>query len=86
MKIKSLLIVALVAIAANSFGQYSYSGAHYAPNVITTAVPFLSIAPNAHLVGQINIFSGIVVHRIDVSFGSHTAIAHSTATSIDSGC
>lgn len=47
MKIRSLLIVALVAIAANSFGQYSYSGAHYAPNVITTAVPFLSIAPDA---------------------------------------
>ena len=47
MKIRSLLIVALVAIAANSFGQYSYSGAQYAPNVITTAVPFLSIAPDA---------------------------------------
>lgn len=46
MKIRSLLIVALVAIAANSFGQ-GYLGKQYSPNVITTAVPFLSIAPDA---------------------------------------
>lgn len=47
MKIKSLLIVALVAIAANSFGQFNYDGKSLSPNVITTAVPFLSIAPDA---------------------------------------
>ena len=47
MKIKSLLIVALVTIAANSFGQFNYDGKSLSPNVITTAVPFLSIAPDA---------------------------------------
>lgn len=46
MKIRSLIVVALVAIAANSFGQ-GYMGQQYSPNVITTAVPFLSIAPDA---------------------------------------
>ena len=47
MKIRSLLLVALVAIAANSFGQFNYSGKSLSPNVITTAVPFISIAPDA---------------------------------------
>ena len=47
MKIRSLLVVALVAIAANSFGQFNYDGRNLSPNVITTAVPFLSIAPDA---------------------------------------
>lgn len=47
MKIRSLIVVALVAIAANSFGQFNYDGRNLSPNVITTAVPFLSIAPDA---------------------------------------
>jgi hypothetical protein len=46
MKIKKLLIAALVFVAASSYGQ-SYSFGGYAPNVITTAVPFVSIAPDA---------------------------------------
>ena len=46
MKIRSLLVVALFVIAANSFGQ-GYLGKQYTPNVITTAVPFVSIAPDA---------------------------------------
>ena len=45
MKIKNLLFTALVLAAVSSYGQYS--GQSYAPNVITTAVPFLSIAPDA---------------------------------------
>ncbi|MCQ2302339.1 MAG: type IX secretion system outer membrane channel protein PorV [Bacteroidales bacterium] len=53
MKIRSLLIVALVAIAANSFGQgegwnnMNQVFGQLSPNVITTAVPFVSIAPDA---------------------------------------
>lgn len=46
MKIKKLLIAALMFVAASSYGQ-SYSFGGYAPNVITTAVPFVSIAPDA---------------------------------------
>ena len=47
MKVRNLFLAAFVLVAATSFGQYSYSGASYAPNVITTAVPFVSIAPDA---------------------------------------
>ena len=45
MKVKSMLLTALVFVAVASYGQYS--GQSYAPNVITTAVPFVSIAPDA---------------------------------------
>ena len=45
MKVKSLFLTALVFVAVASYGQYS--GQSYAPNVITTAVPFVSIAPDA---------------------------------------
>ena len=47
MKVRKLFLAALIMIAANSYGQYSYMGNSYAPNVITTAVPFVSIAPDA---------------------------------------
>ena len=49
MKLKQLLIAALVLVAANSYGQgHNYIGQDYAsPNVITTAVPFVSISPDA---------------------------------------
>lgn len=50
MKVRSLLLVAMLAIAANSFGQgvfYDDILGKVSPNVITTAVPFLSIAPDA---------------------------------------
>ena len=40
MKIKKLLVAALLLVAAQSFGQNS-------PNVITTAVPFVSINPDS---------------------------------------
>ena len=40
-----MLLTALVFVAVASYGQYS--GQSYAPNVITTAVPFVSIAPDA---------------------------------------
>ena len=40
MKIKKLLVAAFLLVAAHSFGQYS-------PNVITTAVPFISINPDS---------------------------------------
>ena len=48
MKINKLLVAAMVMIAAKSFGQ-GYMGQNYSvsPNVITTAVPFVSIAPDA---------------------------------------
>ncbi len=46
MKIRRLFLAALVLTAANMYGQ-SYSFGGYAPNVITTAVPFVSIAPDA---------------------------------------
>ena len=45
MKIKNLFLAALMFAAVCSYGQYS--GQSYAPNVITTAVPFVSIAPDA---------------------------------------
>ena len=40
MKIKKLLIAALLLTAAVSYGQHT-------PNVITTAVPFISINPDS---------------------------------------
>lgn len=40
MKVKKLLVAALMMVAAASYGQYS-------PNVITTAVPFVSINPDS---------------------------------------
>jgi len=46
MKIRKLFLAACLLVAANSFGQ-SYSMGGYAPNVITTAVPFVSITPDA---------------------------------------
>ena len=46
MKIRRLFVAALVLLAANTYGQ-SYSFGGYAPNVITTAVPFVSIVPDA---------------------------------------
>ena len=45
MKIKKLFLTALLLAAVSTYGQYS--GQSYAPNVITTAVPFVSIAPDA---------------------------------------
>lgn len=53
MKVRRLLVAALVLAAVHSFGQnnnnYNYIGQNYkvSPNVITTAVPFVSIAPDA---------------------------------------
>ncbi|MBR0178590.1 MAG: type IX secretion system outer membrane channel protein PorV [Bacteroidales bacterium] len=48
MKVKKLLLAASMLVAVNSFGQ-GYTGQDYtvSPNVITTAVPFVSIAPDA---------------------------------------
>ncbi|MBR5911973.1 MAG: type IX secretion system outer membrane channel protein PorV [Bacteroidales bacterium] len=48
MKVKKLLVAAMVLMAANTFGQ-NYIGQDYSasPNVITTAVPFVSISPDA---------------------------------------
>ena len=50
MKIKKFLVAALMMVAATSFGQNNnVIGQDYSvsPNVITTAVPFVSIAPDA---------------------------------------
>jgi hypothetical protein len=49
MKIRNLLLIALVFLGFNSFGQTNILGQDGAgdPNVITTAVPFLSISPDA---------------------------------------
>lgn len=49
MKVKKLLVAALLLTAAVSYGQNNYIGQDYSvsPNVITTAVPFVSIAPDA---------------------------------------
>lgn len=49
MKIKKLLFAALMMVAAMSYGQNNYIGQDYSvsPNVITTAVPFVSISPDA---------------------------------------
>lgn len=49
MKAKKLILAALLMVAAVSYGQNNYIGQDYAvsPNVITTAVPFVSIAPDA---------------------------------------
>lgn len=50
MKVKKLLIAALIMVAAASYGQnHNYIGQDYSvsPNVITTAVPFVSISPDA---------------------------------------
>lgn len=48
MKVKKLLVAAMVLMAANTYGQ-NYIGQDYSasPNVITTAVPFVSISPDA---------------------------------------
>lgn len=50
MKVKKLFLAALLMVAAVSYGQNNnYIGQDYkvSPNVITTAVPFVSIAPDA---------------------------------------
>ena len=48
MKVKKILIAALMMVAAASYGQNNnYIGQSVAPNVITTAVPFVSISPDA---------------------------------------
>ena len=49
MKIRKFLVAALLLTAAVSFGQNNYIGQDYSvsPNVITTAVPFVSISPDA---------------------------------------
>lgn len=50
MKLKKLILAALLLTAAISYGQNNnYIGQDYSvsPNVITTAVPFVSIAPDA---------------------------------------
>ena len=50
MKVKKLILAALLLTAAISYGQNNnYIGQDYSvsPNVITTAVPFVSIAPDA---------------------------------------
>ena len=48
MKVKKLLLAALMLVAATSYGQ-NIIGQDYSvsPNVITTAVPFVSISPDA---------------------------------------
>ena len=48
MKVKKILVAALMMFAAASYGQ-NYIGQDYSvsPNVITTAVPFVSISPDA---------------------------------------
>ena len=48
MKVKKLLFAALLFVAATSYGQ-NIIGQDYSvsPNVITTAVPFVSISPDA---------------------------------------
>ena len=48
MKVKKILVAALMMVAAASYGQ-NYIGQDYSvsPNVITTAVPFVSISPDA---------------------------------------
>lgn len=48
MKVKKILIAALMMVAAASYGQNNnYIGQSVSPNVITTAVPFVSISPDA---------------------------------------
>ena len=47
MKIKKMFVAALLLLAGGSYAQNSIVGKSYAPNVITTAVPFLSISPDA---------------------------------------
>ena len=49
MKFRSILLIALIALGMQSFGQtyQELSGQTVNPNVITTAVPFVSIAPDA---------------------------------------
>ena len=49
MKIRQFLVAALLLTAAVSYGQNNYMGQDYSvsPNVITTAVPFVSISPDA---------------------------------------
>ena len=50
MKVKKLFLAALLMVAAVSYGQNNnYIGQDYSvsPNVITTAVPFVSISPDA---------------------------------------
>lgn len=49
MKVRKLFLAALLMFAAVSYGQNNYIGQDYSvsPNVITTAVPFVSIAPDA---------------------------------------
>lgn len=48
MKIKAFLIgTVLVLLGIQSYGQNQLLGQSYNPNVITTAVPFVSIAPDA---------------------------------------
>ena len=49
MKIRKFLVAALLLTAAVSYGQNNYMGQDYSvsPNVITTAVPFVSISPDA---------------------------------------
>ena len=49
MKVKKLLVAALLLVAATTYGQNNYIGQDYSvsPNVITTAVPFVSISPDA---------------------------------------
>ena len=49
MKVRSILLIVLVAVGMRSFGQtyQELAGQTVNPNVITTAVPFVSIAPDA---------------------------------------
>ncbi len=48
MKIKMFFVAALMMVAATSYGQNSnVIGQSVSPNVITTAVPFVSISPDA---------------------------------------
>ena len=48
MKVKKILVAALAMVAAVSYGQNNnYLGQSVSPNVITTAVPFVSISPDA---------------------------------------
>ena len=73
MKIKKLLIAALLMVAAMSYGQNNYIGQDYSvsPNVITTAVPFVSIAPDARggSIGDCGVASDPDVRQVYCRFG-----------------
>ena len=75
MKIKKTLVAALLMVAAVSYGQNNnYIGQDYSvsPNVITTAVPFVSIAPDARGLNYDKFYVKGTVHTEgDEAYTSH---------------